>query len=85
MTFDEAMQVWARNWFGYYRYPCKEDDTFDIESTVIYGGSCETCGYETAGYVVTNNRTHKRVEVEVPFSELMRDLQRITEETKNEV
>jgi hypothetical protein len=80
MIFDEAMQVWAKRQFALYRYPFKEDDTFEVDSTIIYGGGCETCSYEIVGYRVRNNRTHKTLEIEVDFSALMRTLQRISEE-----
>lgn len=79
MTFDEALQVWARKQFELYQYSAWEDDTFDIESTVIYAGGCETCSYEIAGYRIMNYRTHKLLEVEVQFGQLMQDLQAIAD------
>jgi hypothetical protein len=79
MNFDEAMQVWAKEQFKQNKYPYFEDDTFDVESTVIYCGGCETCGYEVAGYEITNLRTKRTLNVEIYFSSLMKQLQTISE------
>lgn len=80
MTFDEVQQVWARKQFDYRGMNYKDDDSFDIESAIIYGGYCETCSYESSGYRIRNNRTGKSVEVELYFSDFMRQLDEISRE-----
>lgn len=73
LSFEDAQQKWA---FDQFKYSPEKDhpaegDTFAIESTIIYGGFCDTCAYSTAGFEVTNTRTRACVEVEVSFSEMV--------------
>jgi hypothetical protein len=80
LSFEDVQQVWARKKFDQRGLKYEKDDVFTIDSTIIYGGYCETCSYESAGYEIRNSRTRQVVEVEMYFSELMQELEELSQE-----
>jgi hypothetical protein len=80
LSFDEVQQVWAKKKFEERGRVVQEGDRFSIDTTVIYGGYCETCSYETSGYEIRNIRTRETVELEIYFSEFMRELEELSQE-----
>lgn len=84
LSFEEVQQVWARKQFDYRGLKYEEGDVFTIDNAVIYGGYCETCSYESAGYEIRNTRSRQTVEVEKYFSEFMRELEEISQEGQDD-
>lgn len=82
LSYDEALQKWAFAQFKYVSEERKpnEGDTFTLESTIIYGGYCETCSYESAGFEITNNRTGQSIKVEKDFSQMNNEISKFGQE-----
>lgn len=84
-SFEEAQALWAAEQFSYRAlntgaYETKPEDTYTIESTIIYSGYCETCSYEAAGFSITNNRTRQSIKVETSYSEMVNAISRFAED-----
>lgn len=71
-SFEEAQQLWAAKQFERKGLPTQPYWTYEIENTIIYGGYCETCSYETVGFRIAAGGMS--VDVEKDYSEMVREI-----------